>query len=371
MSNQTIIIPQQRFISDVFAETVVTFAQSITKLIYGDGLPNVIDAEVKRAASVMDETGKPMLDVSPKKLIFNLSTPIVEYIRFAEAALGDQIIASCNVVLEFKTYGKTLITANKMSPDSFVQMSIQLAYYRLYGKTVCTYEPVLTKSFYHGRTEAMRTATPEGADFCRLWDSPVTTKEEKMAALSRATKEHSRLVKESAAAKGIDRHLFALKCIAEKTDNRIPPFFHSEPYKMLNHTVLSTSNCGNPSLRLFGFGPVVQDGFGIGYIIKDHGLQYSVSSHHRQTQRYVDTLEKILLEIQELMNPVGAVRVDSHGRHEMKTVPESNTVDDVDGYESIYGEAPEENDTKFFAAVMPRKLTFTDKSSINLRVSNI
>lgn len=31
------------------------------------------------------------------------------------------------------------------------------------------------------------------------------------------------------------------------------------------------SNCGNPSLRLFGFGPVVRDGFGIGYIIK--GLQ--------------------------------------------------------------------------------------------------
>lgn len=36
----------------------------------------------------------------------------------------------------------------------------------------------------------------------------------------------------------------------------------------MTHNILSTSNCGNPSLRLFGFGPVVPDGFGIGYLIK-------------------------------------------------------------------------------------------------------
>lgn len=38
--------------------------------------------------------------------------------------------------------------------------------------------------------------------------------------------------------------------------------------RIINHSTISTSNCGNPSLRLFGFAPVVDDGFGIGYIIK-------------------------------------------------------------------------------------------------------
>jgi hypothetical protein len=33
---------------------------------------------------------------------------------------------------------------------------------------------------------------------------------------------------------------------------------------------LSTSICGNPALHLFGFGLVVADGFGIGYIIKEN-----------------------------------------------------------------------------------------------------
>lgn len=135
-----------------------------------------------------------------------------------------------------------------------------LAYYRLYGKIVCTYEPVLTKQFHHGRTEAMRTATPEAAEFCRTWCNQVSTKSQKLEALRKATKAHSRLVKESAAGKGVDRHLFALKCIAER-NGLSAPFFESRPWNMLNHSVLSTSNCGNPSLRLFGFGPVVSDGF--------------------------------------------------------------------------------------------------------------
>ncbi|CAN0185835.1 unnamed protein product, partial [Hapterophycus canaliculatus] len=105
--------------------------------------------------------------------------------------------------------------------------------------------------------------------------------------------------------KGVDRHLFALLCMAKKkkgeaeaeaaagtgdgsgtsppgrppplgpppqtqdtTANSIPALFEDEAWRVLNHVILSTSNCGNPSLRLFGFGPVVRDGFGVGYIIK-------------------------------------------------------------------------------------------------------
>jgi carnitine O-acetyltransferase len=41
---------------------------------------------------------------------------------------------------------------------------------------------------------------------------------------------------------------------------------------------LSTSNCGNPALRMFGFGPVSAQGFGIGYIIKDHEIAYCVGA---------------------------------------------------------------------------------------------
>ena len=198
-----------------------------------------------------------MRAVFPKKINFDLSDLIKRKIYFAETALGDQIVASDTRILEFTDYGKRFITFNKLSPDSYVQMSMMLAYYRLYGKIVCAYEPVLTKAFYHGRTEAMRPATMEAKHLCEIFCNPKSSSKEKVIALRNATRAHSKLVKECSQGRGVDRHLFALKCIAEKYGLPIPEFFRSESWKKLNHTILSTSNCGNPSLALFGFGPVV------------------------------------------------------------------------------------------------------------------
>jgi carnitine O-acetyltransferase len=125
--------------------------------------------------------------------------------------------------------------------------------------------------------------------------------ESKVLALRAAASVHSKLVKECAHGKGVDRHLFALKSIAER-QNKSVPFFASKAWKTLNHTILSTSNCGNPSLRLFGFGPVVADGFGIGYIIKDRSIYFSISSKHRQTNRYANTLESTLRDMGALFH---------------------------------------------------------------------
>lgn len=103
-----------RFVSDVFAETIVNFAQSITQLIHGQGrIPHVVEAEVKRAASMGDE-GSPILDVCPRKCVFELPETVIEQIYYAETALGDQIVATDTVVLEFKEYGKKLIVSNKL-----------------------------------------------------------------------------------------------------------------------------------------------------------------------------------------------------------------------------------------------------------------
>lgn len=333
-----------RFVSDIFAETIVVFAQSITKLVYGIGhIPSVINAETRRAVLTLDENGAPTLDIFPKKLVFDIPGNVIHKIFYAETALGDEIVASDTVVLEFKDFGKSLIVANSMSPDAFVQMSTMLAYYRLYGKIVCTYEPVLTKSFYHGRTEAQRSATPEAAHFCHVWCTQ-STNVERMEALRIATKEHSRLVKEAAKGKGIDRHLFALKCIAERNKMPLPKFFLSKPWSTLNHTILSTSNCGNPALRMFGFGPVVADGFGVGYIIKDDALSYSVSSKHRQTQRYVNMLRRTLLDFKEMLKPTNLVEVGGNAilvtaeRHSLKHA-KPPAPQEVESYDDFFGES--------------------------------
>lgn len=81
----------------------------------------------------------------------------------------------------------------------------------------------------------------------------------------------------------------------------MPAIFADSGWDKLNNTVLSTSNCGNPALRQFGFGPTSGDGFGIGYIIKDDSISICASSKHRQTKRFIDSIEAYLLEIRKLL----------------------------------------------------------------------
>ena len=277
-----------RYVSDIFADTVVSFAQSITKTIYSkDHVPSILCAEVKA-----DEG----LDSTPVRLEFELPADALEQIHYSETMLGDQLLQSDTYVLEFRRYGKSFITSNNMSPDSFVQMSILLAYYKLYGSYACAYEPVLTKRFLRGRTEAMRSAISLGKPFVECWCDEGARDQEKISRLREAVGEHARLVKEAAAGKGVDRHLFSLMSIGAKCGMETPSLFLDDGWVTLNHTILSTSNCGNPSLRLFGFGPVVPSGYGIGYIIRDGGLQFSISSKRRQTARFASTLRGYLNE---------------------------------------------------------------------------
>jgi carnitine O-acetyltransferase len=136
----------------------------------------------------------------------------------------------------------------------------------------------MTKTFLHGRTEAIRTVTPEVADFVKKFSERSGDDDRSVLdALRKAIGKHSKLTRECSKGLGHDRHLYALSCLWERLHkDRSPPKMFTDPgWKTMNHTVVSTSNCGNPALRLFGFGPVVGNGFGIGYIIKDDGIAVS------------------------------------------------------------------------------------------------
>lgn len=125
--------------------------------------------------------------IAPKKLEWTFeSTPELRVgIRFAETRLSDLICQNDCATIEFRGYGKTFITSNGFSPDAFVQMAFQAAYFGLYGTSCltclfiipstlglgrieCTYEPAMTKAFLHGRTEAIRTVQSESIHFVNV-----------------------------------------------------------------------------------------------------------------------------------------------------------------------------------------------------------
>lgn len=334
-----------RFASDVYTDTILRFAKSINGLAPSLWASNSPDPSKRDPESFGD------VSTTPHKLEWDMTPELSTALRFAETRLADLIQQNEFQTLEFKGYGKNFMTAMGFSPDAFVQMAFQGAYYGLYGRCENTYEPAMTKAFLHGRTEAVRAVSTDSSDFVRtFWaDHPAP---KKIEALRKACQTHTARTKECAKALGQDRHLYALYCVWQRaldeegaeaassngTDgysspvdagsemgspNRnsvsaendsvspsphpkqspqhMPALFSDSGWEKINNTVLSTSNCGNPSLRQFGFGPTSGDGFGIGYIIKDDSVSICASSKHRQTKRFVDAIEAYFLEVRRLL----------------------------------------------------------------------
>ncbi|KAI9792334.1 MAG: hypothetical protein M1816_002559 [Peltula sp. TS41687] len=328
-----------RMASDVYTDTILRFAKTI------NGQAPSLWASSSPDPSKRDPESFGDVSTIPHKLEWDMLPELKTALRFAETRLADLIQQNEFRTLEFGGYGKNFMTSMSFSPDAFVQMAFQAAYYGLYGRLECTYEPAMTKLFLHGRTEAIRTVTTEVVDFVRtFWgDNPAN---QKIEALRKACQRHTAITKECAKAQGQDRHLYALYCVWQRggidmdqdgneaasngtqeleensppiataeaeahqgsNDRRrsparssIPSIFSDPGWDRLNTTILSTSNCGNPALRHFGFGPVSSDGFGIGYIIKDDSVSICASSKHRQTKRFMDALESYFNEIRRLL----------------------------------------------------------------------
>ncbi|KAK4685014.1 hypothetical protein P7C73_g5150, partial [Tremellales sp. Uapishka_1] len=273
---------------------------------------------------------------TPKKLEWRLTPDLRAGIRYAETRISDLICQNDSQALEFRGYGSTFMKRHGFSPDAFVQMAFQAAYYGLYGRVESTYEPAMTKAFVHGRTEAIRTVQPDSVDFVKTFCSDGASNQEKVTALRKACKRHTNLTRECSQGMGQDRHLYAMYCLiqreimaangsanggSDKTNINVPAIFTDPGYNLLGTSILSTSNCGNPALRLFGFGPVCPEGYGIGqytfllpykdhaenlnptpgYIIKEEGISVCMSSKHLQTRRLLHTLQAYLLEIQKIL----------------------------------------------------------------------
>ncbi len=356
-----------RFASDVYTDTILRFARTI------NGQAPTLWATTSPDPSKRDPESFGDVNTTPHKLEWDMIPELSIAVRFAETRLADLIEQNEFQCLDFQSYGKNFITSMGFSPDAFVQMAFQAAYYGLYGRVECTYEPAMTKAFLHGRTEAIRSVTEESVNFVQtFWaDNPAS---QKVEALRKACQRHVNTTKDCAKGHGCDRHLYALFCLWQRmvdegnhsgmssngysspvdgfsdqgslvgspgkestfsvdgevrmitrergdstnsrgrdTSHHLPLLFADPGWDKLNTTILSTSNCGNPSLRHFGFGPVSGDGFGIGYIIKDDGISICVSSKHRQTKRFLDTLESYLLEIRRVLRITNRKNVSGAG----------------------------------------------------------
>lgn len=172
-------------------------------------------------------------------------------------------------VQAYQGYGKGLIKKFKASPDAYVQMVIQLAYHKMYGMNRPTYESAATRRFQQGRTETCRSVSDESVAFCNAMADPETPPEVCVKAFRAAVDAHVKYISDASDGKGVDRHLFGLKkCLQEGEE--LPALYKDKAYGYSSTWYLSTSQLSSEYFNGYGWSQVVDDGFGIAYMINEN-----------------------------------------------------------------------------------------------------
>lgn len=172
---------------------------------------------------------------------------------------------------------------NKLSPDAMSQLGFQLAFKKVYDTTPVTYESCSTAAFRGGRTETVRPCTNETniAANAILENKKKSnhSKDQLKDLLQKSSQKHYQLCKEASMGDGFDRHLFAMKEIALRTQRNLPELYSDPIYLQSQHYTLSTSTLYGECFSGGGFAPVVLDGFGLGYGYVEENFGVLVSSY--------------------------------------------------------------------------------------------
>ncbi|KAL7648792.1 UNVERIFIED_CONTAM: hypothetical protein RMT77_000699 [Armadillidium vulgare] len=167
-------------------------------------------------------------------------------------------------ILRYIAYGRNFIKKGKVSPDAFIQMSLQLAFFRTHGRLTSTYESASTRRFRLGRVDCIRSNTPEVLTWCEamVLNAPMADLIKKF---DNALSAQTEIMINNILGNGIDIHLLGLREMAKEREMETPKIFEHESYAESNHFRLSTSQVPTISDSWMGYGPVCPDGYGASY----------------------------------------------------------------------------------------------------------
>ncbi|KAI7868608.1 acyltransferase ChoActase/COT/CPT [Spinellus fusiger] len=211
----------------------------------------------------------------PTLLRWDISNGTKEKIQTAQKNADLLIQDYDSVLLHYDAYGSDFMKKAKISPDGWLQMAYQVAYYRLYGHPCPTYESSSTRKFLTGRTETVRSCSVESVAFTKAWEDKDAKMTHKLEMMERAIASQTEYMKAASNGQGVDRHLFGLRLqmTPEEANSELAAIFQHPSYWGSQYWKLSTSNTSPGDFLWGGFGAVVPDGYGINYAISSNTMK--------------------------------------------------------------------------------------------------
>ncbi|KAG8904529.1 hypothetical protein FRB99_001612 [Tulasnella sp. 403] len=210
--------------------------------------------------------------------------------------------------LWYSEYGAEWIkNVAKCSPDAYLQMALQLAWYKDQGYMTATYETASTRLFAHGRTDVIRTLSSASRRWVKSMVDPAAKAASRRLLLLEAISAHNGYTRDASVGKACDRHLAALKWLVRQGE-KVPALLGDEMFAKSSEWKLSTSGL-SAGTRFFGtgFGTVWPDGYGINYLagpeLVKFGIESKASCETTSTQAFkahvVDSLRQMRVLFEE------------------------------------------------------------------------
>jgi carnitine O-acetyltransferase len=248
------------------------------------------------------------------QLNFETTPQIDELIKFSSENI-DKLAADVDMgYLHFNDYGKNFIKTQKFSPDSFIQMAIQFAFYRLHHLPGAHYESAGTRLYVHGRTECIRSCSNESVAFSKAMLESKDD-QEKFQKLKAAIDVHKKYVSQAVQGYGIDRHLLGLKLIAKENGMDVPALYSDEGYVKASTYRLSTSQVPSVYSAFMCYGPLTMDGYGCCYSPRNNDIYFGLSSMRSNkdtcTLKFRKSMEEALRAMYEVCVKAGEQPIKS------------------------------------------------------------
>jgi len=177
----------------------------MTDFVLAEGVgPGLCDPQVKAASHESE-------NLRWKRLEWVTDQRILQYIQDSKATVEAISQDSDCDLLIFDQYGAEYIKQSaRHSPDAYIQLAMQLAWFRQVGRVVSTYETGLTRLFKHGRTETIRSLSSESY----AWVKAMDTEDDCHLVYNlfvQAISAHNSYTKQASLGRACDRHFLGLR----------------------------------------------------------------------------------------------------------------------------------------------------------------
>ncbi|KAM7298652.1 carnitine O-acetyltransferase [Ixodes scapularis] len=249
------------------------------------------------------EASKDDAEAAPQKLKFVLGPDTLHDIEKAKSSHARYAGGTERLFYQFSNYGKKFIQSCNMSPDGYTQMAVQLAAFRCIGSPVMVLGAASTRQFLHGRVDSFHASTEESLSFCKIFDSPLSSREEKEQSLRKAVERCKQDAVFAAEGLAVTRMMYSLISIGLEDGIPIHPFFKNRVF-WRPHVIASQVNlqCDGTTLD----DPPLPDVYMVTYNIRPDsftfGLSCGKSFPEKNISKFKDALEQAFTDLRECMD---------------------------------------------------------------------